>query len=99
MLLDDVWSALFPLRCAGCRARGAAVCADCLHAMRVAPPAPPPPPVDAWTSCFAYEGVARELIARAKYRNERAVLSSLGRMLAIAASSVAPFDRLTWAPA
>jgi predicted amidophosphoribosyltransferase len=44
--------------------------------------------------------VTRELIARAKYRNERAVLGSLARVLSIAvSSSLGPFDVVTWAPA
>jgi predicted amidophosphoribosyltransferase len=98
--LNDLGNVLLPLRCAGCGARGAPACLGCLRSMRAAPQLPPPPPVDAWTSCFVYEGVTRELIARAKYRNERAVLGSLGRVLAAAiSSSLPPFDVMTWAPA
>ncbi len=66
--------------------------------MRAPSPVPPPPGIEWWTACFAYEGVARELIARAKYRNERSVLRALARSLAHAIT-IAPIDIVTWAPA
>ena len=54
-----------------------------------------------WTACFAYEGVARELVARAKYRNERRFLVLRRARARGRASSRAPvaFDLVTWAPA
>ena len=73
------------------------LCAACTRVLRPAPNAPPPPGVDWWTSCFAYEGVAREVVARAKYRNERAALKPLGRLLA--ERIPLDVDVVTWAPA
>jgi predicted amidophosphoribosyltransferase len=65
-----------------------------------APAAPPPPPVAWWTACFAYEGVARELVARAKYRSERRFLVVIAQALA-GEIDAAPgaIDLVTWAPA
>jgi predicted amidophosphoribosyltransferase len=96
-MIDELLGALLPARCLGCGARGRLLCARCCTRVRAAPAAPPPPGVDWWTSCFAYEGVVREVIARAKYRGERAALKPLGRLLA----ARIPFgvDIVTWAPA
>jgi len=92
--------ALFPARCAGCGVRGGAVCASCEAALLPAPHAPAPPPLEWWAACFTYEGVAREMIARAKYRNERAALHVLAPRLAEAVgASPVSFDVVTWAPA
>jgi predicted amidophosphoribosyltransferase len=92
--------ALFPARCAGCGVRGAAVCTACEAALLPAPHAPAPPPLEWWAACFAYEGVAREMIARAKYRNERAALRVLAPHLAdVVGASPVSFDVVTWAPA
>jgi predicted amidophosphoribosyltransferase len=53
-----------------------------------------------WTACFAYEGVAREIVARAKYRGERAALRAVASHLAVAVgASPLAFDVVTWAPA
>jgi predicted amidophosphoribosyltransferase len=97
-MFDALFAAVLPHACPGCGAPAALVCDACATTMRSAPSAPPPPPVEWWTSCFAYEGVARELIARAKYRNERSVIRALGRSLALAIT-VGPIDVVTWAPA
>ncbi|MET0628778.1 MAG: phosphoribosyltransferase family protein [Acidimicrobiia bacterium] len=67
-------AALFPLTCPGCGGPGDPVCASCAARIRAAPPAPPPFGVDLWVAAFAYDGVARELVARVKYRNMRAVV-------------------------
>lgn len=64
--------------------------------MRPAPALPPPPGVDGCYAVFAYEGPARELVARLKYRNHRTTLASLAA--AMAASVTAPPDVVTWAP-
>jgi predicted amidophosphoribosyltransferase len=50
--------------------------------MRPAPNAPPPPGIEWWAAPYAYEGTARELVARAKYRNGRAALSWLSEAMA-----------------
>ena len=61
-------------------------------------PAPPPAGVDEWWAPFAYEGVARELVARVKYRNVRAVVPWLATAMVTAwPTTVAP-DVVTWAP-
>lgn len=73
-LVDDLLQALFPGRCP-CGAPGEPCCAACVAGLRRAPIAPAPVGVDWWIAPYAYEGVARELVARAKYRNGRAALS------------------------
>jgi predicted amidophosphoribosyltransferase len=56
--------------------------------------------VDWWTACVSYEGVARELIARAKYRNARAALAVFtGDLVAHVRSAPTGIDIVTWAPA
>src|SRR5207302_9686129 len=87
--LVDLLDAILPARCPGCGRGGAVVCRACAATLAPAPRAPPPPPAAWWTACFAYEGVARELVARAKYRNERRFLVLVARELA-AAIEVAP---------
>jgi predicted amidophosphoribosyltransferase len=67
------------------------------------PAAPPPPGVDAWAAAFAYEGVAREIVARLKYRNARAVAPWLASAMADAAVEARLGPALaggvvTWAP-
>ena len=63
-----VLDALFPLVCPGCGRgcgrRGSPVCVRCEPGLRHALPAHPPAGVDAWWAAFAYEGVAREVVAR-----------------------------------
>lgn len=87
---------LLPLTCPGCGARGAALCRVCAAALRPAPALPPPPGVDVCTAVFAYDGPARELVARLKYRNHRTALD--GMAAAMAASIAAVPDVVTWAP-
>jgi predicted amidophosphoribosyltransferase len=98
--LVDLLDAMLPARCPGCGRRGALVCEACAATLAPAPTGPPPAPIEWWTSCFAYEGVARELVARAKYRNERRFLvlvaDALARAVDVAPASI---DLVTWAPA
>jgi len=101
-LVADVLGAVLPLRCPGCGRVGEdAICRRCRARLRPAPVSTPPVPVEWWTSCFSYEGVAREVVARAKYRGERAAVHELGCQLAIATSARAPHavDVVTWPPA
>jgi predicted amidophosphoribosyltransferase len=96
-LLDFV----FPSACAGCGRRGAFLCDGCARTLTLAPSGAPPPFVDEWVALFAYEGVARELTARVKYRNARAALPWFATMLANAVArrfDVASVDAITWAP-
>ncbi|HEX4906308.1 MAG TPA: hypothetical protein VFU93_12710 [Acidimicrobiales bacterium] len=87
---------LLPVTCAGCGTRGAPVCATCAAAMRPAPALPPPPAVDTCTAVLAYDGPARDVVARLKYRNHRSALAGLAA--AMAASVTAVPDVVTWAP-
>lgn len=99
-LFGDLLDTVLPARCPGCGRRGVLVCAPCAASLTRAPHADPPPPVAWWTACFAYEGVARELVARAKYRNERRFLVVVARELCrVIAAAPAPIDLVTWAPA
>jgi predicted amidophosphoribosyltransferase len=98
--LVDLLDAILPARCPGCGRGGALVCSRCAATLAPAPIAPPPPPVEWWTSCFAYDGVARELVARAKYRNERRFLVLVARELARAIEAApSPIDLVSWPPA
>ena len=81
-LVEELLGGLLPGRCPGCGRRGAPLCATCEAALVPAPGAPAPAPLEWWTACFAYEGVAREVVARAKYRGERVALLHLARRLA-----------------
>jgi predicted amidophosphoribosyltransferase len=97
---EDLLDAMLPARCPGCGRLGALVCGPCARTLAPAPHAPPPEPVDWWTACFSYEGVARELVARAKYRNERRFLAVVARELARALEDApCAIDVVTWAPA
>ena len=99
MPLADLLSAVFPAACPGCGRPAEPVCARCLAGLRAAPAAPPPPGVDAWVAPFAYEGVARELVARAKYRGRHAALPWLAAAIADALGPVPlVVDVVTWVP-
>jgi predicted amidophosphoribosyltransferase len=99
-LLDDLAAALLPGRCPGCGTRAEPVCDACAATMKPAPAAPPPAGLAWWTAAYAYAGVARELVARAKYRNERAGLAWAARHIArVARDAPLAFDVVTWVPA
>jgi predicted amidophosphoribosyltransferase len=99
-MLGDLLDALLPPRCPGCGASGELVCDRCAASLAAPRAAPPPPPLDWWASCFAYEGVARELVARSKYRGERRFLHAIAaRVAALAAAAPARIDVVTWVPA
>ncbi len=99
-----VITALFPLVCPGCGALGDPVCAACRATLRRPVAAAPPLGVDRWVAPFAYEGVARELVARIKYRNARGVVPWLAaQMCASLHASTADgagttWSLVTWAP-
>jgi predicted amidophosphoribosyltransferase len=65
--------------------------------LRAALPAPPPKGVDEWRAPFAYEGVARELIARVKYRGVHAVSGWLAGQMVVRLGPPLP-GVVTWAP-
>jgi predicted amidophosphoribosyltransferase len=103
-----VLDALFPLVCPGCgrpAAPGAPVCACCAGELHAAPPATPPVGLDAWWAPFAYEGVAREVVARVKYRGARAAVPWLADAMVTAMIEGmlegmldGRVDVVTWAP-
>jgi len=64
--------------------------------LRPAPTLPPPAGADACTAVLAYDGVARDVVARLKYRNHRSTVAGLAR--AMAAAVVRRPDVVTWAP-
>lgn len=88
---------LFATRCPGCGRVGPVPCAACAALLRPAPALPAPPGLDACHALLACEGPGRELVARIKYRNERAVLGALARSMAALVGPGAA-DVVTWAP-
>jgi predicted amidophosphoribosyltransferase len=79
------------------------VCEHCAASLHRAAVAPPPAWVDGWWAAFAYEGAAREVVARAKYRNVRAgvpwLAAAVAHVLAAeAARGLRSVDVVTWAP-
>jgi predicted amidophosphoribosyltransferase len=97
---DDLLAALLPGRCPGCGARAEPVCDACAAAMPAAPPGRVVPGVSRSVAAFAYEGVARELVARVKYRNERVAVRWLAVRLARSwCLRPVAFDTITWVPA
>lgn len=91
--------ALFPMVCPGCGRHGDPVCAACAGRLHPAPPALPPVGVDAWWAAFAYEGVAREVVARVKYRGARAAIPWLAdAVVDVCAPALPAVDVVTWAP-
>jgi ComF family protein len=98
-------AALFPGTCPGCGARGEPICGQCRGGLRRAPALPPPTGLDALVVPFAYDGVVREVIARAKYRARHAALPWLAAAMVTElrqAPTVMPHSRhgtvLSWAP-
>ncbi len=91
---------VFPLVCPGCGGRGAPLCPRCADRLRPPVVAAPPEGVDAWCAPFAYEGAGRELVARVKYRNVRAVVPWLASAMVVAAREGGLVDgcTVTWAP-
>lgn len=103
--LDDLVGVVFPGRCPGCGRSAEPVCEACATGLRAPPHHGPPPGIEAWVAPFEYSGVARELVARAKYHRRSATLRWLaGCMLeawseAIRGGVVPPrVDLVTWAP-
>lgn len=88
---------LLPPSCPACGRLGPAPCVRCSAACRRAPPFPVPPGLDACHAAFVYEGVARELVARIKYRNARSAIGWLARAMAgfVVGAEV---DTITWVP-
>ena len=79
-----------PARVPGLRPAGRSGVRACAAATSIRRTRPRPRPgVDGWAAAFAYEGVARELVARVKYRGARAAVP----WLAAAMVEALPGDR------
>ncbi len=96
---------LLEVTCPICGAPGRAPCLSCAARLRPAPVLAPPPGVDVCLALLAYEGVGRELVARLKYRNHRAVLPGLARAMVSMVTERAgvgdldlEVDIVTWVP-
>lgn len=108
-MVAAVVGAVLPGRCPGCGRAAEPVCAACAATLRRPPRLAAPPLVDAWVAAFTYEGVVRELVARVKYRNERAALPWLAAAMTVALTERYPSGLggglgrnpvvVTWAPA
>jgi predicted amidophosphoribosyltransferase len=96
--LDEIAAALLPGTCP-CGVRAEPICRRCAALLRPAPAAPPPAGIAWWTAAYAYEGVARELVARAKYRGARVALTWLADELARCCRARVDVDIVTWVPA
>lgn len=100
-IVGDLSAKVFPTRCVGCGARGHTVCAACHATMPGAPVLAIPTGLDAWWSAYAYEGIVRDLVARAKFRDQRYVLAWLASAMAsrfAAAPAFAHVDAVCWIP-
>jgi len=87
----------FGATCPVCGCSGAVLCTTCAERLRPAPNLPPPPGIDSLVAPLAYTGVGRELLARLKYRNARAVLPQLAGAVAALVDRDA-IDVVTWLP-
>ncbi|MBI2709186.1 MAG: hypothetical protein HYX34_05770 [Actinobacteria bacterium] len=86
-----------PSRCGACDQPGPSPCATCAGRVRRAAPAPAPRGLSDCRALLAYEGAARQLVARLKYRNARASLRWLAGGMAQLVDT-ARVDVVTWAP-
>jgi ComF family protein len=102
VMLQSALAALLPGRCAGCGRAAEPVCCACAAGLHRPPPLAVPAGLDGWVAAFAYEGVAREIVARVKYRNQRAAVPWLADAMTAAFAqrpAGATPDVVTWAPA
>ena len=101
--IRSVMATLLPGRCAGCGRAAEPVCAACAEGLRSAPHLRVPAGLDGCAAAFAYEGVAREVVARLKYRNERAAVPWLARAMVAThrdgPGRVHEVGFVTWVPA
>ena len=91
---------LLAATCPLCAFAGPSPCPECALALRPAAPLPPPPGVDRCLALLAFEGAGADLVARVKYRNQRASLPGLGRAMAAQAAAVGGTQAsvVTWIP-
>lgn len=88
---------LLATRCPGCDRVGPAPCVACVAAMEESAPIPVPASLDRCRALLDYEGPAREVVARLKYRNARSAAAWLGRGMAGLAQP-GEVHVVTWAP-
>ncbi|MFM7061214.1 MAG: hypothetical protein ACKOZL_08535, partial [Actinomycetes bacterium] len=83
-----------------CGRTGPSPCGACAAAVRDAVPGPTPAGLDLLVVGRAYDGVTREVVARVKYRNERAAIDWLvAPVVADLRARALPGDlTVTWAP-
>jgi len=97
-MLRALAETVLPGSCPGCGTPAEPVCAACGATLRAAPTLATPPGIDRLVVAFAYEGVARELVARVKYRNARAAVAWLADAMVERLGREPPVDVVTWAP-
>lgn len=98
-MVSTLAALVFPGRCPGCGAAAEPICASCATTAKVAPALPVPVGLDALYVPFAYDGVVRELVARAKYRDRHAALEWLAAEMVRSFGPLAgEVDVVTWAP-
>lgn len=88
---------LFEIRCGACGKSGASPCPDCLGELRRCSYVPVPAGYQACDALLEFDGPARNLVARIKYRNQRAALGWLASAMAELVDPAEP-DVVTWAP-
>ncbi|QYG92432.1 ComF family protein [Iamia sp. SCSIO 61187] len=90
---------LLAARCASCGRSGASPCRACHAELRPPAPEPAPPGLAGLVTLLRYEGPARPLVARLKYRNHRQGLGWLAAGLARRVTEAGvTVDLVTWAP-
>ncbi|MGH9022768.1 MAG: ComF family protein [Acidimicrobiia bacterium] len=91
----------FPAVCSGCGVSAEPLCSECVAGLRSIGCIPAPAGLEWAAAAFAYEGAARELIAKMKYHNARAGLGWLAGQIANTARSAGRVDDIelvTWPP-
>jgi predicted amidophosphoribosyltransferase len=73
------------------------VCDECAARLVAAAPAAAPVGIDAWHAPFSYEGAARELVARVKYRGAHAVTTWLAEAMVTVLAPPVP-SVVAWVP-
>jgi len=98
-VLSQLAELVFPASCPGCGQRAEPVCPRCRGSLTAAPPLPSPRGLDELVARFAYVGVARELVARAKYRRRHAALAWLAaELVTVLPPGARGADLVVWAP-